>query len=323
MGMTFGIHVGHMGGPLAELRRLWRFADRAGFDWFSASDHFQESPPKDGAGDCFEAVSTMAAVAAETERVRIGCLVFCVSYRTPGLLAKSLATIDHLSGGRVEPGLGAGWHQMEYEALGYAFEPIGVRQDQLEEAVQILRLLFDEPVSSFKGRHFQVEAAHANPKPLQARVPIWIGGQGEKRTLRTAARHADGWNAPYVDPEAWTAKSRVLDQWCEREGRDPRSIRRSVNVGFYLGADARGAARAEAVYLDHWGPDNPRKGFFRGTPREARELALRYQEAGAHRLNIALRAGPYDWDALQAFAEEVLPAFGAAGPAAAPAGRPA
>ncbi len=314
MSMTFGIHVGHMAGPLDELRRLWRFADAAGFDWFSASDHFQESPPQGGEGDCFEAVSTMSAVAMDTTRVRIGCLVFSVNYRNPGLLAKSLCTIDHLSGGRVECGIGAGWHEAEYRGYGIPFERIGVREDQLEEAVQVLRLLFDQKVSSFQGRHFRLNDARCNPKPLQPHVRIWIGGQGEKRTLRAVARYADGWNAPYIDPAAWKAKNAVLDDWCAREKRDPRAILRTVNVGFYLGADAKGVARGEAVYERHWGKDNPRKGFFRGTPKQALEMAQAYREAGVQRLNIAFREGPYDWDALEAFAGEVLPAFGVSRP---------
>lgn len=315
MSLAFGIHVGWMGGPLDELRRLWRFADAHGFDWFSAADHFQESPPKDGDGPCFEAVSIMSAAAVETRHVRIGCLVFCVNYRNPGLLAKSLCTLDHLAGGRVECGIGAGWHQAEYEGYGYAFEPIGVREDQLEEAVQVLRLLLDRPVASFAGKHFRLVDARCNPKPLQARLPIWVGGQGERRTLRTAARYADGWNAPYLDPEQWAAKRRVLDDWCAKERRGLPEIRRTVNVGFYMGADARSAARGEALHREHWGEDNPRRGFLRGTPAQAIEMVGRYEAAGVERLNIALRMGPYDWEALHAFAEVVLPAFGVRRPA--------
>ena len=102
MAMTFGIHVGHLGGPMDELRKLWRFADGAGFDWTSVADHFQESPPQGGDGDCFEAIASYTAMAMETRRVRLGALVFCVNYRNPGLLAKSLCTIDHISGGRAE-----------------------------------------------------------------------------------------------------------------------------------------------------------------------------------------------------------------------------
>src|SRR5262245_5060793 len=310
MAITFGIHVGHLGGPLDELRRLWRFADSAGFDWFSASDHFQESPPQGGDGDCFEAVSIMSAAAVDTRHVRIGCLVFCVNYRNPGLLAKSLTTMDHLSAGRVVCGIGAGWHQGEYRAFGIPFAPIGVREDQLEEAVQILRLLFDEKVASFAGTHFQLHDARNNPKPVQRRLPIWIGGQGEKRTLRAAARYADGWNGPYIGPDVWTAKNAVLDAWCEKEGRDPRSIMRAVNVGVYMGADARGMERGEAVYRSHWSGREERTGFVRGTPKDALALMKAYEAAGVAQANIAFRAGPYEWEALEAFASEVMPHFG-------------
>src|SRR5262249_23138628 len=112
--VKFGIQVGHLGGPLGELRRLWTFADTHGFDWFSVSDHFQETPGRGGALPCFDPVSILTAAALETTRVRVGCLVFCVSYRHPAVLAKALTAIDVLSNGRVTCGLGAGWHEPEY-----------------------------------------------------------------------------------------------------------------------------------------------------------------------------------------------------------------
>src|SRR5438552_4242179 len=168
MAMTFGIHIGHLGGPLPEMRRLWKFADANGFDWFSVSDHFQESPPQGGDIDCFESVATLTAAALETTRVRLGCLVFCVGYRNPGLLAKSLTTIDHLSGGRVECGLGAGWHEVEARAFGYDFPGIGPREDMLEEYTQVLRMLFDPGQSraTFVGTHYRFDNAPNYPKPL-------------------------------------------------------------------------------------------------------------------------------------------------------------
>jgi F420-dependent oxidoreductase-like protein len=313
MSMSFGIHIGHMGGPLEEMRKLWKFADAQGFDWFSVSDHFQESPPRGGDIDCFEAISTLTAAAVETRRVRLGSLVYCVAYRNPGLHAKSLTTIDHLSNGRVDCGLGAGWHEVEAKAYGYDFPRIGVREDMLEEYAQIMRMLFDTEArrSSFQGQHFRLENAPNNPKPLQPRVPIWIGGRGEKRTLRAAARYADGWNAPYIGPEEWTAKSKVLDRWCETEGRDPRTILRTVNLGFYLGADAAGAARGEQIFQAHWGAQSEqRTGWLRGTPKQTLDMLGAFRDAGCARVNIAFREGPYDWDALQAFADVVFPAFG-------------
>jgi alkanesulfonate monooxygenase SsuD/methylene tetrahydromethanopterin reductase-like flavin-dependent oxidoreductase (luciferase family) len=308
MAMTFGIHVGHMGGPLPELRRLWRFADEAGFDWFSVSDHFQESPPRGGDIDCFEAIATLTAAAMDTTRVRLGSMVYCALYRNVGLLAKSLTTIDHLSVGRVECGLGAGWHEIEAKAYGYDFPGIGPREDVLEEYVEAIRLLFGpERRSTFAGKHVRLENAPNNPKPVQQAIPIWIGGLGERRTLRTTARFADGWNAPYVGVEQWQAKNRVLDDWCEQFGRAPSSVARTVNLGFYLGADAEGARHGEAVAGEHWGTlAASHKGLLRGTVAEARPVVEAFREAGASRVVIAFRQGPYDWAALEQFAREYV-----------------
>lgn len=310
MSMSVGIHIGHLGGPLEEMRRLWKYADEGGFDWFSVSDHFQESPPQGGMIDCFEAVSTLTAAAVETKRVRVGCLVFCIGYRNPGLLAKAICAIDHMSAGRVECGIGAGWHEAEFRSFGVPFPSIGVREDQLEEYARALRLLFDNRVSSFHGSHYQLNNATCFPRPVQDRLRIWIGGGGEKRTLRAVARYADGWNVPYLDPAAWKAKNRILDQWCEKEGRDPRAIVRSANVGFYVGVDEKRAALQEQLLKKQWGSAlEQRQGFLRGTPGAAAELLLAYRDAGVERLNLAFRQGPYEWEALQAFRDEALPAI--------------
>jgi alkanesulfonate monooxygenase SsuD/methylene tetrahydromethanopterin reductase-like flavin-dependent oxidoreductase (luciferase family) len=266
--------------------------------------------------DCYEAIATLTAAAMDTRRVRLGSGVYCVVYRNPGLLAKSLATIDHLSNGRVDCGLGAGWHAIEATAYGYPFPTIGPREDMLEEYAQVMRLLLDPecPRANFEGQHFRLVNAPNNPKPLQPRIPIWIGGRGEKRTLRAAARYADGWNGAYIGPEEWKHKSQVLDQWCEKEGRDPKTILRTVNLGFYLGADAAGAARADQIFRRHWGDAGERTGWLRGTPKDVMDMVAAFRDLGCTRLNIAFREGPYDWEALDAFAREVLPAFGARRP---------
>ena len=307
--MKFGIQVGHLGGPLEELRRLWRFADERSFDWFSVSDHFQETPGQGGGLPCFESLAMLTAAALETSKVRVACLVFCISYRHPIVLAKAITAIDALSNGRVTCGLGAGWHEPEYRAYGIPFPSAGVREDQLEEYAQALRLLFDEDYADLRGTHYSLDHAPNFPKPVQKRLPIWIGGGGEKRTLRTAARFADGWNVPYLSPAEWVAKSAVLDQWCEREGRDPAAITRTANVGFYMGADEAGAARARIRFASEWSPAETRTGFLRGTAPDATRTVDEYRAAGVQQLNIALRAGPYDWEALSAFAENVMPPF--------------
>jgi F420-dependent oxidoreductase-like protein len=310
MALTFGVHTGQQNCSLEELRRLWRYVDQAGFDWLSVWDHFYEAPPIDGNGSCFETVSALTLLAADTAKVRVGCLVFCINYRHPAVLAKAFATIDHVSNGRLEAGLGAGWHVHEYRDYGFAFEPIGVRQSQLEEAVQIVRSMLTHDSTTFAGKYFQVHDARCNPKPVQKRLPLWIGGGGEKRTLRTTARHADGWNLAYVPPEVFRHKNQVLSQWCEKEGRDPATLARTVNLGFYLKTDDAAAQAERRGFFTQWGPmaQMMEGGMLFGTPKQAVERVGQYFDAGASRVTIALRA-PFDWDTLRAYVEEVLPAF--------------
>ncbi len=152
--------------------------------------------------------------------MRVRCLVFCISYRHPAVLAKALATIDHVSNGRLEAGLGSGWHEQEHRE--YKMRSLQSRctpQDQLEEAAQIIRSMLTQETTTFAGKYFQVRNARCNPKPIQKRLPLWIGGAGEKRTLRSAARYADGWNIAYVTPQVFAQKNQILSDWCEKEGR--------------------------------------------------------------------------------------------------------
>lgn len=295
-----------------ELRALWRRFD-ATMDWISAWDHFYEAPPRGGTAPHFEAVATLAALACETTRARIGCLVFYVGYRNPGQLAKAVTTIDHLSGGRFELGLGAGWHEPEARAYGYDFPSDGRRLDMLEEAVPLVRSLLTEERTTHDGDWFRTEDASCLPLPVQERLPIWIGGVGERRTLRITARQADGWNAAYVDPHEFRRLNGVLDQWCETEGRDPADIQRSVNLLFLLSVDEAAAAQARRQVEEQWGPFAPRVmgGALVGTPDEAVEQILAYRDAGAGQVNVALRA-PWPPESLDAFLDEVVPRVRAA-----------
>jgi F420-dependent oxidoreductase-like protein len=309
MKLELGAHVGQQNMAMDEMRALWRRLDASGFDWISAWDHFYEAPPAGGTQPHFEALTTLGALAAETRHARIGCLVFYVGYRNPALLAKAAATLDHISGGRFELGIGAGWHVWEATAYGYDFPDVPVRLDMLDEAATIIRSLLTQPRTTFHGEHYRVENASNLPAPLQTRLPIWIGGVGEKRTLRLAARHGDGWNAAYIPPATFKRLSSVLDQWCEKEGRDPRSIRRGVNLTFNLATDVRGVAREAERLKQDWGAaaDRIAGGALTGVPRDAVTRVLEYVEAGATSVNIALRA-PWNADALDAYIEEVMPA---------------
>jgi F420-dependent oxidoreductase-like protein len=309
--MKFGLHIGQQNISMEEMRRLWRWADTAGFDWVDVWDHFYEAPYENGNGSCFEATTCMAAIACETTNLRIGVLVLGMNYRHPAILANALTTIDHLSGGRLEIGLGAGWHAQEYAAYGIPFLPIGQRMDVLEEGVQVVRLLTTEDRANFSGKYFSLTNAACNPKPVQKRPRIWIGGNGEKRTLRIAARHADGWNTPYPSPEEFVRLSGVLDSWCDKEGRDPATIERNVNLSFHMSATAKDLERNEARFKETWGAASEivrHRGVVLGTPDQASERIAKYGDAGAARVNIALRP-PVDWAALRAWSEKVIPAL--------------
>jgi F420-dependent oxidoreductase-like protein len=309
--MKFGLHIGQQNITIAEARKFWRWADTAGFDWVDVWDHFYEAPYIDGNGACFEATTCMAAIACETQNVRIGVLVLGMNYRQPAILANALTTIDHLSGGRLEIGLGAGWHEQEYAAYGIPFRPIRERLDMLEEGIQVVRKLTTEDRANFEGKYYTLTNAACNPKPMQSRPRIWVGGNGEKRTLRIAARHADGWNTPYTSPDEFKRLSGVLDMWCEKEGRDPATIERNVNLSFHMAANAAAVADADREYVRTWGPAAQimrTRGVVIGTPAQAIDLVGRYRDAGAARVNIALRP-PVPWESLEAWANEVIPAF--------------
>ncbi|MEM1434190.1 MAG: TIGR03560 family F420-dependent LLM class oxidoreductase [Pseudomonadota bacterium] len=309
MGLSLGIHIGQQNLAMDELRALWRKLDAAGVDWISAWDHFYEAPPKGGTEPHFEALSTLAALACETRHARIGCLVFYVGYRNPALLAKAATTLDHLSGGRFEIGLGAGWHVWEASAYGYPFPDIGTRLDMLDEAAQIVRRMLTEDRVTFSGRHFQVDDASCLPAPVQQELPLWIGGVGEKRTLKIVAERADGWNAAYLPADEFQRLNGVLDQWCNDIDRDPATVRRGVNLLFNLGLSDTDLARERARLSADWGAmaERTEGGALLCRPDEAVDRLMAYVDAGATDINVALRA-PWNEPALDAYLNEVMPA---------------
>jgi len=278
MTLSLGAHVGQQNMSMDQMRILWRKLDRSKFDWISAWDHFYEAPPAGGTQPHFEALATLGALAAETQHARLGCLVFYVGYRNPALLAKAATTLDHISNGRFELGIGAGWHTWEAKAYGYPFPELKVRLDMLDEAATLIRGMLTQERTTFHGKHFSVDDASCLPRPIQERLPIWIGGVGEKRTLKLVARHADGWNAAYIAPQEFTRLNGVLNQWCDRTKRDPNTIKRGVNLMFNLAVDAKGVAAESERLKKDWGPASARvaNGALLGTPTQAAERILEY-----------------------------------------------
>lgn len=296
----FGVHTGLQNTSTAELTALWPRIESMGFDWISVWDHFYAADLS-GDASCLEAVAAHTALAMCTERVEVGCLVYCVAYRSPAVLAKAVTTIDHLSGGRAAIGLGAGWAAPEFEAFGYDFAPPGQRLDLLEESAGIVRDLLHSGTADHTGRYLSATAARNEPMPVRERLPVWIGGGGERRTLRIAARLADGWNVPFVDPATFAAKRAVLHRHCREVGRDPAEIRCAVNVG--LSWD-------EASFEAQFGKLRTavRPGVLMGSETEVVDRIGDYVEAGADQVNIALRA-PWDVEALERLAAALgLPA---------------
>ena len=298
--VRIGLHTGLEHTTTGELMDLWRWADDAGFDWISVWDHLTSSettspdptrltPPVAG---CLEAVSAHAALALVTSRVRCGNLVYCAGYRNVAVLAQAMTTIDHFSGGRCEAGLGAGWAKAEYDAFGIPFPAAGARLDLLEETAQALRaLLAPGGAVSFEGQHLTLREARIEPAPLQDRLPLWIGGAGERRTLRIAAAWADGWNVAFVAPEVLSAKLEVLHGHCEDLGRDPAEIMVSVNVGAV--SDAADLIRRFGAAAD-W----VRPAVLSGSVAQMAETLGRYRACGADQVNVAVRA-PWNHDVLQ------------------------
>jgi F420-dependent oxidoreductase-like protein len=240
--LRFGLKLSQ-NATIEQLRDVWRVADEAGYDSCWVMDHFATLGARDD-GPIFETWTMLAAMAAVTSRVRIGCAVVGNTYRHPAVLAKMAVTVDHVSVGRLEFGIGAGWAENEHTMLGLEFGTRNDRADRLEESVQIIRSLWTQPRTTFPGRHYRLTNAVAEPKPVQRPYPpIWIGGSGPKRTLRIAARFADVWNAAGGSPDEVAASSAILDRHCADVGRDPGEIRRSVQLG--VGDDTDVASTTE------------------------------------------------------------------------------
>ncbi len=294
-----------------------RAADDGPFESIWVYDHFHTVPqPTQEA--THEAWTLMAAFAAVTSRVRLGQMCTCMSYRNPAYLAKVAATVDAVSGGRAEMGIGAGWYEHEWRAYGYGFPGAGERLGALDEGVQIMRQLWTAGTATLNGRYYQVDGAICRPLPLQeGGIPLWIAGGGEKKTLRIAARYARYTNFDGT-PEAFRRKSEILRAHCEDVGTDFSAIVRSANYNVIIGETDKDVQDKLAWYQSHLARYVPaevaerqvegvRGGPLVGTPARIAERLAEIGELGMSYAIFYLPEIAYDRSGLALLTEKVLP----------------
>jgi len=285
-------------------------AEALGFDGFFSSDHYLAMGSSDGLPGPLDAWTTLAGLARDTTRLRLGTLVTPVTFRHTGSFAIQVAQVDHMSGGRVEIGLGAGWFDAEHAATGIAFGELGERFDRLEEAVEVLAGLWDTPVGeqfSYEGTYHHVVDSPALPKPAQLpRPPIIIGGGGSVRTPRLAARFGAEFNLPFVAVDTWSERVANVRRVCEAEGREPDELVYSVAQVVCVGADEDAfVRRAGAIDRE---PDELRENGVAGLADEAAARIAAYRDAGCQRMYLQV-LDIADLDHLDVIANEVLSRF--------------
>ncbi len=282
-------------------------AEELGYDSIWVYDHFH-NVPRPAHEAVFECWTTMAAISQRTSRIRLGQMVGCNSYRNPGLLAKITSTLDVISGGRLDWGIGAGWYENEYKGYGYEFPAPKVRIGMLAETVEIVRSMWTQQETTYEGKYYRLSRAHCDPKPLQKPTPpVWIGGGGEQLTLRVVARLADVSNFG-GSLEEFVAKREILKGHCAAVGRDEDEIRKTVSSEIFIRETE--AEIVEAGSKSLWGdpPEVWRQKAFVGTPEQVSEKVAAYIAAGC--------TGFVPWcsdypstESLELFAKKVIPNF--------------
>jgi F420-dependent oxidoreductase-like protein len=288
-----------------DIHEIAAHCERTGWDGVYFADHFMPNSqgPQPLDGDTLECWSIIAALAAAIPRVRLAPLVTSVTYRHPAVLANIAAAVDQVSHGRLTLGVGAGWQENEHAAYGIPLGTVRERMDRFAEAVQILRSLLSQPRTTFSGDYFQLQDAPCQPGPVQDRLPLLIGGGGERRTLRIAAQYADEWNA-WTTPDVLAHKLSVLREHCEEIGRDPAEIHVSTQSLLYLSTDKQ--------WLEDKRQEAGQRPAIIGTPDEVAEIIARYRESGADELivpDFTLGSMARKKDTCDLFMQEVAPAF--------------
>ena len=306
--IRFGIQTSQQNVEWSSMLDLWKKAEAWGYDSLWNFDHFYPIFV-DPNGPCLEGWTTLAALGQATSRVRIGHLVNGNTYRNPCVLAKMAATLDHVTSGRLNLGIGAGWFELEHNAFGLDFKTVRGRLDALDEACRILKGMFTGEPFSLKGKHYTIDNARGLPVPVQKpHPPIMIGGSGEKILLRIVAEHADMWNTS-GDADRLGHLVDVIRRHGDAVGRDTRQIEKTVMMPMcYGGGSEREKFMTQLIAgMQQCTPDEARRRIMMGSKDECLETVARYGKAGVtHFIFMAFQ--PVFPDELQAFAEDVAPA---------------
>ncbi len=289
-----------------SLRDTGSLVDRLGYDSLWTWDHLYPIVG-DHEGPMFEGYLTLAGWAEHTEQVKLGLMVGANTFRNPALVVKMVTMLDHMSGGRMCLGIGGAWFETEHAAFGIDFgSSVGERLDRLDEAVELMRAMLPGGPASARGRFYAAKDVLSNPTPVQERVPILIGGSGERKTLATVARYADGWNTG-GDLERVKRKDEVLRRWCDKVGRDESEIERTLQGGIPIIRDTEDEARkvAAAMAERNRGWKGPQDGPF-GPPELVAERWAPYLDLGFEHIYLDCPA-PFDHESLERLVTEVKP----------------
>ncbi len=309
----FGIQTAHQVPSLDDLIQLWQDAEGWGYDTLWLNDHMMQFGKEDG--PAYDAWALLPALAQKTSRVRLGVLVTDNLFRHPAVLAKMATTVDILSKGRLEMGMGGGWFQREHEAYGIDFPSNRERMARLDEALQVLKALWTQPEANFAGRYYRLAKVPFMPKsPQKPYPPITIGGQGERRTLPLVARHADKWSLPAgFTPERVAEKAKALTAACAEIQRDCSRMDKSYQT--FLVFSSEQAKIDQAVqqltrYYKGMTPEDAKRTIIAGTTAEEIKAQIReFVAAGITHFIFTARSQPYDREGFRRFAQEVMPAF--------------
>jgi F420-dependent oxidoreductase-like protein len=309
--MKFAIFTGMTGTTWDEVLALWRHGDQTGWDAACVTDHFMPNTA-DRVGDTLECWTALAALAGLTTRLRVGTIVSGNTYRHPALLAKMAANVDIISGGRLICGMGAGWQENEHQAYGLPFYTVAERLQRLDEACQVLNMLWTQERSTFKGKYYQLDDAPLMPKPVQKPRPeLMIGGGGEKVTLKIVARWADHWNV-WGGPDTLAKKGRILDGYCAAIGRDPKTILRSAVMVPVLSEDGAQIDKIQQIFMQRMSRDeaSAKDTMLAGSVAQIQDKLGKLRESGVGLLFIpTMFLGKDQRAPLDAFIEKVAPAL--------------